>query len=431
MLRPPAAWLIVISYKAQRIGLVSSIQAWCSLEFVPLVTEIGLELETGKELRKRALIVKFGQIGDVIMAIPAVYRLREQGFEIHWVCSKSVQPLLEGYSWIRPIAVEDKPILLGSFLRRGLNIVHLWKKIGFKSYDLCATLYYDRRYRLLTLPVRARRWIALSTKSRATTLVAGRHHTDEYVRVLMGKADGYAEESCAPVRPDHLPPSPIRTGEHPRRVVLVPGGVQHLIREQARGHTSEQALRRWPIDNYVALADRLLGRNWEVLLVGATEDRWVLPHFSGRPITDCLGKLSLPQVLSMFDECDSVITHDTGPLHLAGLSNVPLIGIFGPTDPATRVPRRSLAVGIWGGQGFACRPCYDGREFAPCQFNGCMHQVTPDLVLRELDQLLADRLSERPRPYRIVFPEGTAPPKGLALTQVTKIPSAPSLKIIR
>jgi len=45
-------------------------------------------------------------------------------------------------------------------------------------------------------------------------------------------------------------------------------------------------------------------------------------------------------------------------------------------------------VGIWGGKGFACRPCYDGRNFAPCQFGG-MHQVTTELVLRELDKLFS------------------------------------------
>lgn len=373
---------------------------------------------------KTALIVKFGQIGDVIMAIPAVYRLREQGFEIHWLCGKSVQPLLESYSWICPIPVDDKAILLGGSLRRVLNIVRLWKKIAFKSYDLCATLYYDPRYRLLTLPVRADRRIALSSQSRAKSLIAGRHHTDEYVRVLTGRPDDCTAESCAPIRPDRLRPSPVPTSGRARRIVLVPGGVQHLIREQALGHLPEQALRRWPIDNYVALADQLLSRKWEVVLAGAKDDEWVLPYFLGRPTTDCVGKLSLPEVVSMFDQCDSVITHDTGPLHLAGLSHVPLIGIFGPTDPATRVPRRPFAVGIWGGQGFACRPCYDGRHFAPCRFNECMHQVTPNMVLRELDQLLADRLLGNQRPYRIVFPGQEESPKSSSLIGVNNIPSA-------
>jgi hypothetical protein len=64
-----------------------------------------------------------------------------------------------------------------------------------------------------------------------------------------------------------------------------------------------------------------------------------------------------------------------------------------------------FVVSIWGVQGFACRPCSDGRNFAPCQSNGCMHQVTTELVLRELDKLLSDRSLGTSSPWRIVYPD--------------------------
>jgi lipopolysaccharide heptosyltransferase II len=358
-----------------------------------------------KLARKSALILKLGQIGDVIMAIPAAHALYQQGFEIDWVCGNAVRPLLECYSWINVIPANDKAILFGGTADRAKSIADLWAKIAFKKYDLCGTLYYDRRYRLLAFPIRARRKLALSRESRSTTLLAGRHHTDEYTRVLLGTEDGCKEQSTAPVRPDKLPPSPLQSKRSPRRIAVVPGGVQNLTRDRALGRMTDQALRRWPVERYVALVQNLIDRGWEVVLVGSPEDAWVKPHFGHLSITDVIGSLSLPQVVSMFDQCDAIITHDTGPLHMAGLSATPLVGIFGPTDPETRVPRRPLAVGLWGGQGFACRPCYDGRDFAPCQFNGCMHQVTPELVLRELDQLLSDQSLGILRPWRIVHPE--------------------------
>ena len=43
---------------------------------------------------------------------------------------------------------------------------------------------------------------------------------------------------------------------------------------------------------------------------------------------------------------------------------------------------------LWGGEGFACRPCYDGRDYAPCPHNGCVEQVTPEMVLGEVERLL-------------------------------------------
>jgi heptosyltransferase-2 len=211
--------------------------------------------------------------------------------------------------------------------------------------------------------------------------------------------DSCREQSCLPIRPDRLPPSLWKLKDASRRIAIVPGGTSNVL--------GQQVLRRWPVERYVALAGQLLDRGWEIVLLGGPEDAWVKPYFDQLMVTDCIGTLSLPEVVSACDACDAVVTHDTGPLHLAGLSDTCLVGVFGPTDPATRVPRRPFVVGIWGGQGFACRPCYDGRNFAPCQFNGCMHQITTELVLRELDKLLSDRSLGTSSPWRIVYPDET------------------------
>jgi heptosyltransferase II len=347
--------------------------------------------------RKKALVVKFGQIGDVIMAIPAARSLYEQGFEIHWVCGQAVQPLLECYSWITLIPVNDRAILLGGPFERARHIANLWANVAFTGYDLCATLYYDRRFHLLTLPIRARKKLKLSRQSRATSLLAGRHHSDEYLRVLLGTQDSYQEQSTTPLRPDLMPDSLWRGSEAPRRIALVPGGTSNVL--------GQQLLRRWPVERYVALAEQLINRGWEIVLLGGPDDAWVKPHFRHAAVSDYIGQLSLPEVINLCDACDGVVSHDTGPLHLAGLSRACLVGIFGPTDPANFLPRRPSVVGIWGGQGFACRPCYDGRKFAPCQFNGCMHQVTTAMVIRELDKLLSDRSAGTSSPWRIVYPD--------------------------
>lgn len=366
----------------------------------------------------KVLILKLGQIGDVIMAIPGVHALHQQGFEIHWACGRAVQPLLACYSWIHPLSVNDKAILFGGPLERLKSISALWRATGFQQYDFCATLYYDRRYKLLALPIRSRRKLIFSRESRLLSLIPGRHHTDEYARVLLRTRDSDCEHSLMPVLPDQLPSSPLPAKTAARRIAMVPGGVNHLIHEQAAGQMPEQALRRWSIESYVSVAKRLAERGWEILLVGAPEDRWVKSLFQSVATTDCLGTMTLPEVVSTFNTCDAVVTHDTGPLHLAGLSTASIVGIFGPTDPATRVPRRPSVVGIWGGQGFACRPCYDGRDFAPCTFNGCMYQVTPDLVLSELDRLLEERDRGEPKPWRIVSPEGTSPAESTGLVSL-------------
>ena len=178
---------------------------------------------------KTALIVKFGQIGDVIMAIPAAHALHEQGFEIHWVCGSAAKAILECYSWIRLIPVDDRAILRGNLFERAGSVISLWGRVALRRYELCATLYYDRRFRLLTLPIRARRKVRLSRDSRASELLPGRHHSDEFLRLLLAREDECRETSSSPVPPDRLPPSPWRGPRARPRVAIFPGGTSNVL----------------------------------------------------------------------------------------------------------------------------------------------------------------------------------------------------------
>ena len=363
--------------------------------------------ERGTSLPRRALIVKFGSIGDVIMAIPGAAALYASGFAIDWVASESIAPVLRLYPWIHVIAVDEPSLLRGSYPLRLKTWLGLWRTLrqGIQrhgAYDILATLYYDRRYRWLTSFVPARRRISLSHTDRRMALLPGRHHTDEYARILCERPDGETPHQLAPVSPPVLlPPS---RDLHPGkpRVILVPAGARNVLRDDA--------LRRWPIENYVALAAALLHAGCEVLLVGGPEDRWASPHFAFLGATaapeafaDLLGSLSLVETLALLHSAQVTVTHDTGPLHLAGITSTAIVSIFGPTDPHGRLPRRSNTVALWGGEGFACRPCYDGRDYAPCLHNGCMSQITPGMALEQVNLLLQARSEGRKLPPRVLL----------------------------
>jgi heptosyltransferase-2 len=126
-----------------------------------------------------------------------------------------------------------------------------------------------------------------------------------------------------------------------------------------------------------------------VVLAGGPDDAWVLPAFASSRVVDCIGKLSLLETLSLLDSAEVTVSHDTGPLHLAGVTGTAIVAIFGPTSPYMVCPQRPGVVALWGGEGFACRPCYDGGEFAPCSNNGCVQQVSTALVLHHVERLLA------------------------------------------
>jgi heptosyltransferase-2 len=352
------------------------------------------------------LIVKLGAIGDVVMAVPAAYALHREGYSVEWLCGKGVAPVLGLYPWIKVIAVDEQPLLRGSAAERMRAMGALWKQMRGREYELCATLYYDSRYAMLTWPVRARRRVRLSWEDRKRALLQGRRDTDEYVRILLGREDGETPQQIAPVLPAILPPvkveglEPGAVGEDGRsRVVLVPGGAKNLLRDNP--------LRRWPLHNYVELASKLIGRRCEVVLIGGPDDGWVSSAFTGLGVQDAIGKLSLVESVSLLGSAAVTVTHDTGPLHLAGITSTGIVAIFGPTSPYRFMPQRENCVALWGGEGFACRPCYDGRDFAPCKNNGCVQQVTPEMVLEEVERLMKARREGNALQPRVIVPEHT------------------------
>lgn len=330
----------------------------------------------------RVLILKFGAIGDVVMAIPAAHALHLRGHTVDWVVSEAIAPVLRLYPWLNVLTADERAILRGSPVERGMALAALWRTLAGRRYDQVFTLYYDPRYRLLAAPVRAASKAMLSNTDRRYKLLPGRHHTDEYARVLLGLPDEHREAHFAPVPVPGLPPSPLpRTSE--RRVVLAPAGARNLLRDDA--------LRRWPAESYVELARVLLDRGVEIVLIGGPDDRWASPLFAGVAVRDCIGSLSLVETLALLDEAEVLVTHDTGPLHLAGITRVSLVSVFGPTDPRGRLPQRPGALALWGGERMSCRPCYDGRDFAPCDRNVCLEQVSPELVASRVLTMLAAR----------------------------------------
>src|SRR5260370_7515485 len=103
---------------------------------------------------QKALIIKFGAIGDVSMALTAVKTLHDKGMQIDWVCGNAVRSLLECYSWLNLLPVNDRTILNGTAGERVKGVGDLWRMVGRKPYWLVATLSYDCSFKVFTLPFR-------------------------------------------------------------------------------------------------------------------------------------------------------------------------------------------------------------------------------------------------------------------------------------
>ncbi len=91
----------------------------------------------------------------------------------------------------------------------------------------------------------------------------------------------------------------------------------------------------WGIDNFIDLAKELPEDQFQIFFTGTEAEssyfRAQLPVKSN--IFDLSGKMTLDDLIAFIQECDGLVAASTGPLHIAGLSNINAIGLFTSRKP--------------------------------------------------------------------------------------------------
>jgi len=337
---------------------------------------------------KRYLIVRLAALGDVAMTSTVLTAIRERdpGAHVTWLTGVAGARLAELFPGIdRLVEVDERALLRGSITERIRAVSRLWRALARDRFDVTLLAHADERYRYLLLPLRTGQLRTLrQVASPFMVPIPGRYYGDEFVRLLddresYGPIVGRAELTdprarlVSPARPDEV------------GVVLAPGGARNVVRESA--------LKRWPVMRYAELARALLARGLCVTLVGDADDAWVRPSFAGLTVRDEIGTHDVQGTMAILSRADVVVVHDTGILHLARLVRTPVVALFGPTNPVHFVQPASDVRTRWGGANLACRPCYDGREFARCTNNLCMADIRTDDVVHDVLELREARLA--------------------------------------
>lgn len=97
---------------------------------------------------------------------------------------------------------------------------------------------------------------------------------------------------------------------------------------------------------------------------------------------------SLAELRAVLDRSALYIGGDSGPLHIAATSDVPIVGLYGPTLPVRSAPWRPphLATSSVDAGDLPCRPC-DQRVCAPGDFR-CLTSIDAGTVLRAAERIL-------------------------------------------
>jgi ADP-heptose:LPS heptosyltransferase len=158
--------------------------------------------------------------------------------------------------------------------------------------------------------------------------------------------------------------------------------------------------RRWPVDSFADVAAALASLDADIRVIvtsGPSEAeaaarvietaRERLPHPLGERVLAC-GEFSLAELRALVDVAALYIGGDSGPMHIAATSRVPMVSLYGPTLPARSQPWRSSAIPSISIEvaGLGCRPC-DQRVCEPGDFR-CLSLITPQQVIEAATRLL-------------------------------------------
>ena len=338
------------------------------------------------------LIIRLAGLGDIVTASTLVTRIRleQPGSQISWMTGRGGAPLVRLFDGVdHVIEVDESALLRGSAPARVAEVVRTWGSLLRHRFDTIILAHPDPRYRLLVLPAgpgRVRR-MHREVASRGNP-IPGRFYGDEFARLLdpvgteQVPADQFEIANARHRVLDLALPEAATRAIGGRRIdaLIVPGGARNLLRDDP--------LRRWPVHLYAEVAAQLTNAGRSVAILGDAGDAWVRPAFDGIPVIDLVGKTDLPGTLRVMAESRVVVSHDTGPIHLARLVRTHLVALFGPTTPRQVLGDPADTTVLWGGAHLACRPCYDGRDFAPCPRNVCMEDIQPARVVAAVDQAL-------------------------------------------
>ena len=338
----------------------------------------------------RILVVEYWNLGDLAILIPFLSNLRNgyPGAHIALLVNSGLQSFLQGQGlvdefipirvpWAQHFSRWQKYNPFSGLWLPFLNGIWSLRK---RNCDLAFSGRMDIRDNFLLWLSGARRRVGYGIggggfllTERVDPDITRPHRTDVWLRLL--NAVGIEETTAA--ERFHLPPKSLVQARSLLAELGIPEGVTIVgIHSGAR-----IAIRRWGDERFAEVTkDLLRDENTYVL--------WFLePNGLGEAakLDRCHEvRLEFDLFLAALSLCDLLVCNDSGPMHLAGLLRVPVVAIFGSTNPVWFGPRGPqdrvvIRPEMW------CRPCFDY-----CIFDQpyCLRAISPEQTITSVKDAL-------------------------------------------
>ena len=141
--------------------------------------------------------------------------------------------------------------------------------------------------------------------------------------------------------------------------------------------------KRWPAEHYAEVANAAIAKGWQVWLFGSDKDIPVTHQINQLTQNQCIdlgGKTKLGDAIDLMALCHTVVSNDSGLMHVAAALNKKLVAIFGSSDPYHTPPMHPEAVIEY--LKLDCSPCFE-RE-CPLGHLNCLKKIKPSNILAHI-----------------------------------------------
>jgi heptosyltransferase II len=139
--------------------------------------------------------------------------------------------------------------------------------------------------------------------------------------------------------------------------------------------------KRWPTAYFAKIAQVKKSEGWEVWIFGGPKDETLAQEIQTQSNNSCLdlaGKINLSEVIDLLSLATTVVTNDSGLMHIAAALNRQLVAIYGSTSPKFTPPLTYKAKIV--SLNLPCSPCF--KRECPLKHMKCLNDLLPELVLQ-------------------------------------------------
>jgi ADP-heptose:LPS heptosyltransferase len=349
----------------------------------------------------KILVVKLDHIGDCILALPAIHRLKAlfPQAKSYVLAAPGTKTIWAGETWVEEVIEFDFFHAQSGAGRKNVSTdqyERLRARLAPYRFDLAIDLRKHPDTRPILRDTGARftagfdyqnqfPWLDFALEWEGNPpLVRKRGHVSDDLMNLVAlvanaSAPAPARESSQGAMPKKV--AAVAKAMFRRRVIAIHPGAGTVMRQ-------------WPPEYFAELIDLLIEEeDVHIALIGTEAERAIVKVLTkrvrrGASVWDFVGKIGLAELPGLLTRCALFIGNNSGPKHLAASLGVPTIGIssgvvdaheWGPVGPAAIAVTREMD----------CAPCYLIRPEDCLRGLACLKGLRPGEIHRVSKRLLA------------------------------------------